>query len=46
MYEALGKLPAKEIVVALDSCFSGVGGRSQGCAASGDEPPEQHGFVK
>lgn len=28
MYEALGKLPAKEIVVALDSCFSGAGGRS------------------
>lgn len=28
MYEALGKLPAKEIVVVLDSCFSGAGGRS------------------
>jgi len=28
MYDALGKLPAKEIVVALDSCFSGAGGRS------------------
>ncbi|MBC8198616.1 MAG: caspase family protein [Desulfobacteraceae bacterium] len=28
MYEALGKLPAKEIIVALDSCFSGAGGRS------------------
>ncbi|MEN6620467.1 MAG: caspase family protein, partial [Smithella sp.] len=28
MYNALGKLPAKEIVVALDSCFSGAGGRS------------------
>lgn len=28
MYEALGKLPAKEITVALDSCFSGAGGRS------------------
>ena len=28
MYEALGKLPAREIVVALDSCFSGAGGRS------------------
>ncbi len=28
MYSALGKLPAKEIVVALDSCFSGAGGRS------------------
>ena len=28
MYEALAKLPAKEIIVALDSCFSGAGGRS------------------
>lgn len=28
MYEHLGKLPAKEVVVALDSCFSGAGGRS------------------
>jgi uncharacterized caspase-like protein len=28
MYDALGKLPAKEVVVALDSCFSGAGGRS------------------
>lgn len=28
MYAALGKLPAKEVVVALDSCFSGSGGRS------------------
>jgi len=28
MYAALGKLPAKEIIVALDSCFSGAGGRS------------------
>ena len=28
MYEALGKLPAKQIIVALDSCFSGAGGRS------------------
>ena len=28
MYDALGKLPATEIVVALDSCFSGAGGRS------------------
>ena len=28
MYTALGKLPVKEIVVALDSCFSGAGGRS------------------
>jgi hypothetical protein len=28
LYEQLGRLPAKEIVVALDSCFSGAGGRS------------------
>lgn len=28
MYEALGGLPAKKIFVALDSCFSGAGGRS------------------
>ena len=28
MYEALSKLQAKEIIVALDSCFSGAGGRS------------------
>ncbi len=28
MYNALGKLPAKEIIVVLDSCFSGAGGRS------------------
>jgi hypothetical protein len=28
LYESLGKLPTKEIVVALDSCFSGAGGRS------------------
>ncbi|MBI4634185.1 MAG: caspase family protein [Deltaproteobacteria bacterium] len=28
MYGALGKLPAKEVLVALDSCFSGAGGRS------------------
>ncbi len=28
MYDALNKLPAKEIIVALDSCFSGAGGRS------------------
>jgi len=28
LYENLNKLPAKEIVVALDSCFSGAGGRS------------------
>ncbi len=28
LYESLNKLQAKEIVVALDSCFSGAGGRS------------------
>jgi len=28
MYNTLAKLPAKEIVVVLDSCFSGAGGRS------------------
>jgi len=28
LYDVLGKLPANEVIVALDSCFSGVGGRS------------------
>ena len=28
LYDNLGKLPAKEVVVVLDSCFSGAGGRS------------------
>ncbi|MBI4679043.1 MAG: caspase family protein [Elusimicrobia bacterium] len=28
LYESLRKLPAKEVVVVLDSCFSGAGGRS------------------
>lgn len=28
LYEYLAKLPAKEVVVMLDSCFSGAGGRS------------------
>ena len=28
LYEHLAKLPAKEVVVVLDSCFSGAGGRS------------------
>ncbi|MDX6770472.1 MAG: kelch repeat-containing protein [Elusimicrobiota bacterium] len=28
LYAALEKLPAREVVVALDSCFSGAGGRS------------------
>ena len=36
MYAALGKLPAKEIIVALDSCFSGAGGRS--VIAKGSRP--------
>jgi hypothetical protein len=28
LYEQLAKLPAKRVVVAMDSCFSGAGGRS------------------
>lgn len=28
LYEQLGRLPAGKIIVALDSCFSGAGGRS------------------
>ncbi len=36
MYVALGKLPAKEVIVALDSCFSGAGGRS--VIAKGSRP--------
>ena len=28
LYERLGSLPAKEVVVVLDACFSGSGGRS------------------
>ena len=28
MYEALGKIAASKVIVALDSCFSGAGGRS------------------
>ena len=36
MYAALGKLPAKKVIVALDSCFSGAGGRS--VIASGARP--------
>lgn len=28
LYEQLAKLPAKDVVVVLDSCFSGAGGRS------------------
>ena len=36
MYDALGKLPAKEVIVVLDSCFSGAGGRS--VIAKGSRP--------
>ncbi|HUL00423.1 MAG TPA: caspase family protein, partial [Nitrospirota bacterium] len=36
MYAALRKLPAKKVIVALDSCFSGAGGRS--VIASGARP--------
>lgn len=36
LYEALAKLPAKKIVVAMDSCFSGSGGRS--VIAEGSRP--------
>jgi len=36
LYESLAKLPAKEIIVALDSCFSGAGGRS--VIAKGSRP--------
>jgi len=28
LYDVLGRLPAKEVFVAMDSCFSGAGGRS------------------
>lgn len=28
LYDSLAKLPAKEVIVLLDSCFSGAGGRS------------------
>ena len=40
MYEALAKLPAKKIIVALDSCFSGAGGRS--VVAKGARPLVMH----
>jgi len=36
MYAALGRLPAREVIVALDSCFSGAGGRS--VIAKGSRP--------
>jgi len=35
-YKDLNKLPAKQVLVALDSCFSGAGGRS--VLASGSRP--------
>jgi len=48
MYEALGKLPAKEVIVALDSCFSGAGGRSfwQRVRAAGHEPASSFAAVQ
>jgi hypothetical protein len=36
LYEHLAKLPAKEVIVVLDSCFSGAGGRS--VLAEGSRP--------
>jgi len=36
MYDVLGRLPAKEVIVALDSCFTGAGGRS--VIAKGSRP--------
>jgi len=36
LYESLNKLQAKEIIVALDSCFSGAGGKS--VIAKGSRP--------
>ena len=36
LYETLGQLPAQEVVVMLDACFSGLGGRS--VLASGTKP--------
>ncbi len=40
LYEQLGRLPAREIVVALDACFSGAGGRS--VIAKGARPLVMH----
>lgn len=40
LYASLGKLKAKSVVVALDSCFSGAGGRS--VLASGARPLVAH----
>lgn len=36
LYQKLGALPAKQVLVAMDSCFSGAGGRS--VLASGARP--------
>lgn len=36
LYEKLGELPAKQVLVVMDSCFSGAGGRS--VLASGARP--------
>jgi uncharacterized caspase-like protein len=36
LYEHLDKLPAKEVIVVIDSCFSGSGGRS--VTAKGSRP--------
>ncbi|UPT76040.1 MAG: caspase family protein [Elusimicrobiota bacterium] len=36
LYKKLGQLPAKQVLVAMDSCFSGAGGRS--VLASGARP--------
>ncbi|MBI2386531.1 MAG: caspase family protein [Elusimicrobia bacterium] len=36
LYRKLGELPAKQVLVAMDSCFSGMGGRS--VLASGARP--------
>ena len=36
LYQKLGELPAKQVLVAMDSCFSGAGGRS--VLASGARP--------
>jgi hypothetical protein len=40
LYEQLGRLPAREIIVALDACFSGAGGRS--VIAKGARPLVMH----
>jgi hypothetical protein len=36
LYKKLGELPAKQVLIAMDSCFSGAGGRS--VLASGARP--------